>query len=140
MENIQKLTSKITPLRVADARNSIRHVFIRDFVLKCSIGIHAHEKNGPQRVRINLDLAVNEDSRPINDDIDNVICYEKLAAGIRDIVARGHINLVETLADEIAEMSLGNERVKSVRVRIEKLDILKNASSVGIEIERDNQV
>ena len=47
---------------------------------------------------------------------------------------------METLADEIAEMSLDNERVKSVRVRIEKLDIFKNASSVGIEIQRDNQV
>ena len=140
MDNIQKLTSKVTPMHIADARNSIRHVFIRDFVLECSIGIHAHEKNGPQRVRINLDLAVNEGSQPINDDINNVICYEKLAAGIKNIVARGHVNLVETLADQIAEMSLGNQRVQSVRVRIEKLDIFKNASSVGVEIERDNQV
>ena len=48
--------------------------------------------------------------------------------------------LVETLADEIAEMSLANRRVQTARVRIEKLDIFENASSVGVEIERDSQV
>ena len=91
-------------------------------------------------MRINLDLAVAEGNQPINDDIKNVICYEKLAAGIKSIVARRHLNLVETLADEIAEMSLANRGVLSVRVRVEKLDIFENASSVGVEIERDRQV
>ena len=140
MENIQKLVGNVAPLRIADARNSLRHVFIRDLVLNCTIGIHAHEKDGPQRIRINLDLAVTEGDQPINDDISNVTCYEKLAAGIKSIVARGHFNLVETLADEIAEMSLASRRVQTVRVRVEKLDIFENASSVGVEIERDSQV
>ena len=140
MDNIRKLASSIAPLGIVDACNSLRHVFIRDLVLDCSIGIHAHEKTNPQRVRINLDLAVAEGNQPINDDIKNVICYEKLAAGIKSIVARRHLNLVETLADEIAEMSLANRGVLSVRVRVEKLDIFENASSVGVEIERDRQV
>ena len=140
MENIRKLVNNVAPLRIADARNSLRHVFIRDLILNCTIGIHAHEKDGPQRIRINLDLAVAEGDQPINDDISNVTCYEKLAAGIKSIVARGHVNLVETLADEIAEMSLANRRVQTARVRIEKLDIFENAGSVGVEIERDSQV
>ena len=140
MENIQKLVNNVAPLRIADARKSLRHVFIRDLVLNCTIGIHAHEKDGPQRIRINLDLAVTEGEQPIKDDIRNVTCYEKLAAGIKSIVARGHINLVETLADEIAEMSLANRRLQTARVRVEKLDILDSASSVGVEIERDSQV
>ena len=140
MENIRKLAGNVAPLRIADARNSLRHVFIRDLILNCTIGIHAHEKDGPQRIRINLDLAVAEGDQPINDDISNVTCYEKLAAGIKSIVARGHVNLVETLADEIAEMSLANRRVQTARVRIEKLDIFENAGSVGVEIERDSQV
>ena len=140
MENIRKLVGNVAPLRVADARNSLRHVFIRDLILNCTIGIHAHEKDGPQRIRINLDLGVAEGDQPINDDISNVTCYEKLAAGINPIVARGHVNLVETLADEIAKMSLANRRVQTARVRIEKLDIFENAGSVGVEIERDSQV
>ncbi len=125
-------------VRIASARRSIRHVFIRDLVLACSIGIHHHEKENHQRVRINLDLAVDESGQSINDDIDNVICYEQLAEGVGDIVGRGHVNLVETLAENIAAMCLEDSRVRSARVRVEKLDILKDAESVGVEIERFN--
>jgi dihydroneopterin aldolase len=140
MDAERKFPDNVAPLRIADARNSLRHVFIRDLVLSCSIGVHAHEKNGPQRVRVNLDLAVREGERPINDDIRNVICYEEMADGIQRIVDDGHVNLVETLADRIAEMALADGRVRSARVRVEKLDILDNAASVGVEIERNNQV
>tara|TARA_B110000438_G_C15484669_1_gene508807 strand:- start:80 stop:499 length:420 start_codon:yes stop_codon:yes gene_type:complete len=127
-----------TTPKVADASRSIRHVFIRDLIVVCSIGIHSHEKANDQRVRLNLDLAVDESGKPIDDNINNVICYEKLAKGIDKIIGLGHINLVETLAEEIATMCLNNKRVLSVRVRVEKLDILKEAQSVGVEIERIN--
>ena len=128
----------VKPQKIADARRAVRHVFIRDLILPCSIGVHRHEKDAEQRVRINLDLAVSEGDRPINDDIRNVICYEELAEGIEEIVRRGHINLVETLAENIADMCLRDRRVQSARVRIEKLDILNDAESVGVEIERFN--
>ena len=128
----------VPPLKIADGGEDIRHVFIRDLTLPCSIGIHSHEKNAAQQVRINLDLAVRETGEPLDDDIDNVICYEGLADGIEEIIARGHINLVETLAEKIARMCLQDSRVKSARVRVEKLDILEGAESVGVEIERFN--
>jgi dihydroneopterin aldolase len=140
MDAERKYPDNVAPLRIADARSSLRHVFIRDYVLDCSIGVHAHEKHSPQRVRINLDLAVLEGERQINDDIRNVICYEDMAEGIKSIIAEGHVNLVETLADRIAEMALADVRVRTARVRVEKLDILENAASVGVEIERNNQV
>lgn len=128
----------VQPLRIADAKNSIRHVFIRDYMVDCSIGIHGHEKDNDQRVRINLDLAVVEGGQPFDDDIQNVICYEQMANGILQIVGQGHVNLVETLAENIATMCLEDRRVTSVRVRVEKLDILADAESVGVEIERFN--
>ncbi|MCH7863803.1 MAG: dihydroneopterin aldolase [Proteobacteria bacterium] len=128
----------VEPQKIADARRAVRHVFIRDLILPCSIGVHRHEKDAEQRVRINLDLAVSEGDQPINDDIRNVICYEGLAGGIEEIVSRGHINLVETLAENIADMCLRDQQVQSARVRIEKLDILEGAESVGVEIERFN--
>ncbi|MED5395612.1 MAG: dihydroneopterin aldolase [Pseudomonadota bacterium] len=128
----------VQPLRIADARNAVRHVFIRDYMVDCSIGIHSHEKEHEQRVRINLDLAVWEGETPINDDIRNVICYEHLAKRIERIVGEGHVNLVETLAEKITAMCLEEDRVYSARVRVEKLDILSNAKSVGVEIERFN--
>jgi len=124
--------------KIASAGRSIRHVFIRDLVLACSIGIHSHEKEARQRVRINLDLAVEESSEPINDNIHNVICYEELADGVQEIVNHGHVNLVETLAENIAAMCLEDVRVRSARVRVEKLDILEGSESVGVEIERFN--
>lgn len=125
----------VHPLRIADAGTAIRHVFVRDLVLDCSIGVHAHEKDGPQRVRVNLDLAVRED-RPIADDIGNVVCYEAIVSGIRALVAAGHVNLVETLAERIAAMCLDDVRVRIARVRVEKLDVFPDATSVGVEIER----
>ena len=125
----------VQPLRIADARKAIRHVFIRDLLLACRIGVHRHEEIRPQRVRINLDLAVRED-RELQDDLANVVCYERITDAVRAVVAGRHIKLLETLAEEIAAICLADERVRSVRVRIEKLDVFADAASVGVEIER----
>ncbi len=126
------------PLQIADARQRIRHVFVRDLVVLALIGIHDHEKAAPQRVRVNLDLAVREAEGGLDDDLVNVVCYESLVSGVRKIVDSGHVGLVETMAEEIAHMCLADTRVRSVRARVEKLDIFDNAESVGVEIERFN--
>ena len=126
-----------TPLRPPSAAQPLRtRIFVRDLVLPCAIGVHAHEQNGTQRVRINVDLGVREPGAALNDDIRNVVSYEAIVEGIRALVARGHINLVETLASRIAELCLADPRAARVRVRIEKLDIYAEAASVGVEIER----
>ena len=124
--------------KIADARSLIRHVFVRNLVLMASIGIYAFEKKDAQRVRINVDLAVREADHPPTDEISQVVCYEDFTYGIKGIVGRGHVNLVETLAEDIAGMCLEDPRVRSARVRVEKLDIFENAESVGVEIERFN--
>jgi dihydroneopterin aldolase len=128
----------VHPLRIADARSEIRHVFIRDMILSGLIGVYKHEHDNPQRIRVNVDLAVSEHAAPRNDQISDVVSYEDVADGIRAIVAAGHVNLVETLAERIADMCLEDRRVRIARVRIEKLDILPDADSVGVEIERFN--
>lgn len=110
-------------------------VFIRDLVLTCRIGVHQHERIANQRIRLNLDLSV-ADQGPVNDDLDKVVCYGELMTGIRHVVGAGHVNLVETLAERIAAMCLEDARVRSARVRIEKLDVFSEADSVGVEIER----
>lgn len=125
---------KITPLPNAAPARTIR-VFIRDLVLPCSIGIHQHERLAQQRVQINVELTCVE-HLAINDDVDNVVCYATALMGIKAVVADGHINLVETLADRVAEVCLSDHRVLSAKVRIDKLDVFKEAYSVGVEIER----
>ena len=113
-----------------------RHLLIRDLVIPCRIGVHEHERHGTQRVRINVRINVMEDERPIEDSIANVVSYETIVDGIRAIIAGGHINLVETLADHIVELCLANRRVQSVWVRVEKLDLYPDAGGVGVEVER----
>ena len=140
VRNTANNAKTVDPLKIADARNATRHVFIRDFMIECLIGVHDHEKQSKQRLRVNLDLAVIEGAHPIIDDIANVVNYETMANGIQEIANQGHVNLVETFAQKIADMCLEDHRVHSARVRVEKLDILENAASVGVEIERFNEV
>ena len=66
----------------------------------------------------------------------SVVSYEAIVDGIRAITRSGHINLVETLADRIVELCLANPRVRSVWVRVEKLDLFPDAAGVGVEVER----
>ena len=130
------LTDKPTDRRGVDPLGpAVRRVFVRDLVLPARIGIYEHEKTGPQRVRINLDLEV-EDGPPEADEIDHVVSYEPLVLAARDILAAGHIALLETLAERLAAECLSDPRVRLARVRVEKLDAFPDADSVGIEIER----
>lgn len=126
----------ILPLRVADAAAGVRHVFVRDLVLDAMIGVHRHEKRRRQPIRINLDLEVREGREPPADRLDQVVDYEALVEGVKAMIADGHVNLVETLAEGVAALCLSDRRVLSARVRIEKLKVLKEAESVGVEIER----
>jgi dihydroneopterin aldolase len=119
----------------ADGMTKLRHVFIRDLELLAHIGIHGHEQTKHQPVRINVDLAV-EDAQELEDRLDRVVDYESITLRIRAIVARGHINLAETLAETIASACLEDARVKCARIRVEKLHAVPGAESAGVEIER----
>lgn len=121
---------------VASAASGLRHVFVRDLELMALIGIYDHEKTDPQRVIVNIDLSVSEGSGPKDDDISHVVSYEIVVKKVEAIIAEGHINLVETLCEKIAASCLKDKRVKAARVRVEKPDIIQNARSVGVEIER----
>jgi 7,8-dihydroneopterin aldolase/epimerase/oxygenase len=125
----------LQPLRIADAARAIRHVFIRNLEVLAHIGIHGHERGKLQPVRINVDLAV-EDAAVLEDRLEKVVDYEAITAKIRGLVAAGHINLAETLAERVAQACFEDTRVKSARVRVEKLHALPGAESAGVEIER----
>jgi len=115
-----------------------RQVFVRDLVVECLIGVYRYERDGAQRVRINLDLSVFESPAPLDDKLSNVLSYEDLIIKVRALAGAGHVNLVETLAERIAAMCLAEENVSVAKVRVEKLDVFADASSVGVEISRSN--
>ena len=125
---------------IASSARALRHMFLRDMVLTASIGVHPHEHAAPQRVRINVDLGVEDDGarslsrQPVGrDELARVVDYERLAEQVRGIVAAGHVRLV---AERIAEACLADRRVHLARVRVEKLDIFPDAVSAGVEVER----
>lgn len=116
-------------------------VFVRDLVLGVRIGVWKREKGGEQRVRINIELLATKSGPLLGQEPrlgrrDRILRYDTVVAGIRRIVAEGHFDLCETLAERIASLCLENRKVRMVRVRIEKLDVYPDAASVGAEIER----
>jgi dihydroneopterin aldolase len=108
-------------------------IFVRDLVLPVSIGAYRRERETAQRVRFDVVAEVARRGSTA-DDMAGVFSYDVIIDAIRMLVASGHVNLVETLAEEIAGRVLGHAQVRSVTVRIEKLDV--GPGGVGIEIVR----
>lgn len=121
---------------IASAEHGIRHVFIHDLLLDARIGVFASEHGRTQRIRVNVDLGVAEGAGEGSDDLARVVDYSVIVDRVRAIVAAGHVRLVETLAERIAAACLEDERILSARIRVEKLDIYRDAGGVGVEIER----
>lgn len=111
-----------------------RAIIIRDFETPARLGVHAHEKNGPQMVRINLQIAVPDAT--IQDRIDQVTDYETLVADLRAEALRSHVALVETFAERVMRVCFDRPEVRAVRVRIEKLEALEDCGGVGVEVSR----
>jgi len=127
--------SRIEVPRIASAARGIRHVFIRNLELLANIGVYRQEEGRRQPVRINVDLAT-DDMADAQDMLENVVDYHTIEKRIRAIIAEGHVKLAETLAERIATACFADARVRTVRVRVEKLHALTGAEAVGIEIER----
>ncbi|MDD9797894.1 MAG: dihydroneopterin aldolase [Alphaproteobacteria bacterium] len=118
----------------ANAAQGQMRVFIRSLTLSAHIGIHAHERTTAQPVIFNLDLLV-DDVPPPKSKAD-IVCYEAIAEKIRKLIANGHIELLETLAERVAHACLADARVAQVRVQVEKPHAIAEAESAGVEIER----
>ena len=116
--------------------NYKRKILVRDLVLKISVGIHNFEKKKKQRVKFNLDINIDPSLVPDDNNLNSIINYEDVIKNIEKIANKKHYLLLETLAEKIFLKLFENIRVKKVKLRIEKLDVFKNTSSVGIEIEK----
>ncbi|MBS7789172.1 dihydroneopterin aldolase [Roseococcus sp. SDR] len=118
----------------------IRKVFVRGLELQARLGVFAHEKVGPQRIRMHIELDVVDESAAIGigpDNLERVVDYGHLVHAARAAVAEGHVLLVETLAETVAEIALRDCRVLHARVSIEKPDAFADAESVGVTVERE---
>ena len=113
-----------------------RKILIKDLVLNMLVGIHNFEKKKKQRVRFNLIINIDQNLIPNDKDLKSIVNYEQIIKTITKITSRKHYLLLETLAEKIFFEIFENPRIKKILLRIEKLDIIKNATSVGIELEK----
>ncbi len=127
--------SPAEPISLADAP-AVYRIIIRDLVIPWRIGVRAHEEERRQRVRLNLELQVREQDDPAADDYQEVICYERIVERIRRMADSGHVKLAETVAHNVAMMCLEDPRSEAITVRVEKLEAIHDAASVGVEIHR----
>ena len=113
-----------------------RKVIIKDLILNISIGIHAFEKKKKQRVRFNLVINTDENIQPENKNPKSIVDYEKVIKQIVFITNKKHHELLEDLAEDIFLAVFENRIVTKIKIKIEKLDIIKKTESVGIEITK----
>ena len=112
----------------------LQRIFLRNFAVSCSIGIHEAERAHPQRVLLNIDLYVEPDCSGGEDDIRRVVDYDFLRREIFRLVAGRHFNLQETLAREIGAICLARPGVLGARIATEKPDIYPDCEAVGLEM------
>jgi 7,8-dihydroneopterin aldolase/epimerase/oxygenase len=125
------MSSFITHPRLADCRR----LFLRDYAVQIDIGVHDFEKQGAQRVLINVDLYVPLAlSTPQADELHEVVDYDFIRRSVMERVAAGHIQLQETLADDLLACMLAHPRVRAARVSTEKPDVYPDCDAVGVEV------
>ena len=127
---------KIIKFKQKKIYNYKRKVLIKDLELKMLIGIHNFEKKKKQRVRFNLFINIDQNLFPNDNDLKSIVNYEQIIKTIKRITAKKHYPLLETLAEKIFSKLFENLRIKKILLRIEKLDVIKNTTSVGVEIEK----
>ncbi|MBV8850703.1 MAG: dihydroneopterin aldolase [Methylobacteriaceae bacterium] len=123
-----------TPGHASEAETD--RVFVRDFVVRARIGAYSHELEKEQRLRFNVEANVRRPDLKLGD-MRDVFSYDTIRDAIELILARGHITLVEKLAEDLADLVLRDPRVLGVNIRIEKLDIMPG--SIGVEIRRERR-
>ena len=114
-----------------------RKVLIKNLILNIFIGIHAFEKKKKQKVRFNIEVETNPNVKPSNKDFSTIVDYETLVNKIKALINKKHHELLEELAENIFRIVFQNKLVKKANIKLEKLHIIKESESVGIDITKN---
>ena len=116
--------------------NYEKKVIIKDLLLDLKLGYFDFEKEKSQKVKFTLDVNY-EDKKPSNDkDIKSIVNYAKIVKLIKKLVRDRHYNFLETLAEDVFDELFRDKRIDKISLQIEKLEIMKDCSSVGIQISK----
>ena len=116
--------------------NYEKKVLIKELILDLKLGYYDFEKEIPQKVKFSLEIDY-EDKKPSNDkDLKSIVNYAKIVKLIKKLVKNKHYNFLETLAEDVFDELFKDRRIDKISLQIEKLEILKDCSSVGIQISK----
>ena len=116
--------------------NYEKKVLIKDLLLDLKLGYYDFEKENPQKVKFSLEIDY-VDKKPSNDkDLKSIVNYSKIVRLIKKLVKNKHYNFLETLAEDVFDVLFKDKRIDKISLQIEKLEIMKDCSSVGIQISK----
>ena len=116
--------------------NYEKKVLIKELILNLKLGYYYFEKIKPQKVKFSLEVDY-RDKKPTNDkDLNSIVNYDKLVKLIKKLVKNKHYNFLETLAEDVFDELFKDIRIDKITLQIEKLEIIKDCSSVGIQISK----
>ena len=116
--------------------NYEKKVLIKELILNLKLGYYDFEKEKPQKVKFSLEIDY-KDKKPSNDkDLKSIVNYSKVVRLIKKLVKNKHYNFLETLAEDVFDELFKDKRIEKINLKIEKLEIMKDCSSVGIQISK----
>ena len=116
--------------------NYEKKVLIKELVLNLKLGYYEFEKEKSQNVKFNLEVNYG-DKKPSNDkDLKTIVNYAKIVKLIKKLVKNKHYNFLETLAEDVFDELFKDRRIDKITLQIEKLEIMKDCSAVGIQISK----
>ena len=133
---MKKKNIKIINFQKKEEYSYKRKVIIKDLTFNTSIGIHDFEKEKEQKIKFNIQINIDPLLKAAENDLDSIVNYETVINKIKSITQRKHYNLLETLAEDIFSSLFLSKNIIKIKLRIEKPEIIKNTSSVGIEITK----
>ena len=116
--------------------NYEKKILIKELILDLKLGYYDFENENSQKVKFNLEIDY-EDKKPTSDeDIKSIVNYGRIVKLIKKLTKNKHYNFLETLAEDVFDVLFKDKRIGKIMLQIEKLEILKDCTSVGIQVTK----
>mgnify|MGYP001192807083 FL=1 len=110
-----------------------KKIIVKDLILLLSVGIHQFEKLKRQKVKFNIEITTDPN---LKSDIKSIVNYESVINDIKKLTKKSHFELLESLSESIFDRIFRNKKINKIKLKIEKLEIIKETTSVGIEVTK----
>ena len=116
--------------------NYEKKILIKELVLDLKLGYYEFEKKEVQKVKFNLEVYYEDKNPTSDDDIKSIVNYGKIVKLIKKLTTNKHYNFLEALAEDVFDVLFKDKRIEKIMLQIEKLEILRDCTSVGIQITK----